>query len=319
MTETTKFLILVALAAGALGFALTQLLILLTRWEKRRLQMRLKDAFQFDLTPSFTPVLIQKRPEHRGPLGNWSLARKWQARIQAAYPDVTLGRFLTLVLLLGVVAGAAVYGLSATPVGAAMAAFLAASIPFINVNARRLKRNQQLNDQLVEALEFLARVLRAGHGLASGIQMLGQELPEPIAGEFRRCYDQHSLGQALEEAMVEMANRVDSTDFSFFVTSVLIQRQTGGDLAEILDKLCAMVRARIRLQQHVKAITAEGRLTGYILTLFPVVIFAASYVLNPEYAGTLLNTQPGQIVLVCGVIMQIAGLMFIRRIVNVKV
>lgn len=319
MTETTKFLILVALAAGALGFALTQLIIVLTRWEKRRLQMRLKDTFQFDLTPTFTPVTIQKRPEQERLLGNWSLARKWRTRIQAAYPDVTLARFMMLVLLVGLGAGVGVYVLSATAVGAVMAAVLAASIPFINVNARRMRRNQQLNDQLVEALEFLSRVLRAGHGLASGIQMLGQELPEPIAGEFRRCYDQHSLGQALEDSMVEMANRVDSTDFSFFVTSVLIQRQTGGDLAEILDKLCAMVRARIRLQQHVKAITAEGRLTGYILTLFPVVIFAASYVLNPEYAGTLVTTQAGQIMLVCGVIMQIAGLVFIRRIVNVKV
>src|ERR1041385_7170764 len=104
------------------------------------------------------------------------------------------------------------------------------------------------------------------------MQTIAEEMPEPISGEFRRCNDQHSLGQPLEECLKDMASRVGSTDFAFFVTAVLIQRTTGGDLSEVLGNISGMIRQRIRLQNHVKAKTAEGRFTGYILTAFPGVM-----------------------------------------------
>jgi tight adherence protein B len=204
---------------------------------------------------------------------------------------------------------------------ALVCAFLAGILPFMIVSSRYAKHQKVVEDQLPEALDFLARVLRAGHSLATGLQMAGDEIPEPLAGEFRRCYGQHSLGTPLDLAMKDMAHRVGAPDFSFFVTAVLIQRTTGGDLAEVLTNISSMVRARIRLQQHVKAITAQGRLVGYILLVLPVVFFMALYVINPRYASVLIDTNnhpEGVAVLGAAVVLQILGLITIKKIVTVR-
>jgi tight adherence protein B len=169
-----------------------------------------------------------------------------------------------------------------------------------------------------DALDFITRILRAGHSLATGFQMAGEELPGPLGPEFSRCYAQHSLGQPLEEALKDMAVHVDVSDFSFVVTAVLIQRQTGGDLAEVLKNISGMVRARIRLQQHVKAITAEGRLVGTILLALPFIFFFLLYLVNRSYAEVLIKYPEGRMLLAAGVFLQIMGLVTIRRIVTVK-
>ncbi len=174
-------------------------------------------------------------------------------------------------------------------------------------------------DQLPEALDFLSRILRAGHSLSTGLQMMAEELPQPLSNEFRRCYDQHSLGQSLEEALKDAAIRVDNPDFGFFVTAVLIQRQTGGDLSEVLNNISGMIRARIRLQQHVKAKTAEGRFTGYILVCFPIVMFFIVYFLNPHYAQMLLHTTTGIWLLVVAGSMLVIGTVAIQKITTLKV
>jgi len=191
--------------------------------------------------------------------------------------------------------------------------------PIIFLNGKRARRQKHLNQQLPEALDFLARILRAGHSLSTGLQMMGDELKPPIKDVFRRCYDQHSLGVPLEQAMREMASRVDSADFAFFVTAVLIQRQTGGDLTEVLDRISAMVRGRLRLMNHVKAITAEGRMTGNILVAFPAILFIVSYILNPGYAGILIREELGKMLLGASVLFQFFGLFVIRRIVSVRI
>src|SRR5207248_2746805 len=198
---------------------------------------------------------------------------------------------------------------------------IAGMLPFLIVSSRCAKHQKLVEDQLPEALDFLSRVLRAGHSLATGLQMAADEIPVPLADEFRRCYDQHSLGATLEQSMKEMAERVGTPDFSFFVTAVLIQRTTGGDLAEVLTNIGNMVRARIRLQQHVKAITAQGRMVGYILLVLPVVFYIITYLLNPKYARVLIDTQQypeGIVVLSIAATLQVIGLISIRKIVSVK-
>ncbi len=149
--------------------------------------------------------------------------------------------------------------------------------------------------------------------------MMADELPMPLSGEFRRCYDAHSVGQALEESLKDTAVRVDNPDFGFFVTAILIQRQTGGDLSEVLDNISDMIRQRIRLGQHVKAKTAEGRFTGYILVVFPVVLFFVSYYLNPGYASVLLHTSTGLWLLATAAVMLMLGTWAIRKITTIKV
>jgi tight adherence protein B len=244
--------------------------------------------------------------------------RSLQRALTAAYPDVRFGRFLGL---LGALAGLGflmLYAIMDSPLAGLVGAAGATYLPLWVINGKRAKRQRALSNQLPEGLDFLARVLRAGHSFSTGLQMMGDELHEPLAGEFRRAYAQHSLGQALEDALRDMARRIESTDFAFFVTAVLIQRQTGGDLSEVLTNISAMVRQRIRLQQHVKAITAEGRLTSYVLVAFPVVLFFISYALNPDYAGVLLRTGTGQMLLGVAAALVFFGLMIIRRIVTVR-
>jgi tight adherence protein B len=201
----------------------------------------------------------------------------------------------------------------------AVAFVLGAYFPFLALIQKRGRRQQTLAMQLPEALDFLSRVLKAGHSFSTGIQMMSEELIEPLKGEFRRCYEQHSLGQALEESLREMTTRIESTDFAFFVTAVLIQRQTGGDLSEVLRNISSMIRQRIRLAQHLKAKTAEGRFTGYILVAFPAVMFVIISFMNPTYAQNLTGTSTGQKMLIAAFALQMLGLYTIRRLTTVKV
>jgi tight adherence protein B len=192
-------------------------------------------------------------------------------------------------------------------------------VPVLIVRAKLEQRERVLSEQLVDAMDFMARVMRAGHSLATALQMSADELPEPIAGEFRRAHDQHALGIAMEDALMTMATRMDLTDFNFFVTSVIIQRQTGGDLAEILDNISAMIRSRSRLQQQVKALTSEGRATGYVLAALPVGMFVLLEFINPAYAGQLLFTAMGRMMLGLAIGLLLIGLYLIKRIVTIKV
>ena len=205
------------------------------------------------------------------------------------------------------------------PAPAAAASAGAGYLPFFLLSNKRSRRAKALNDQLPEALDFLSRALKAGHSLSTGLQMMADELPNPLAAEFRQCYDQHSLGQSLDDALKDTAGRIESTDFAFFVTAVLIQRQTGGDLSEVLRNISGMIRQRVRLHQQVRAKTAEGRFTGYIMVAFPIVMFFIASTLNPEYSQILLHTPTGLRMVGVAFGLQMAGLIAIRKITTVKV
>ena len=177
-------------------------------------------------------------------------------------PTPRSSRFLTIDVITAF-ATALIAGLIFQNLAAACGAFAVGGyLPMFVLNFLCNRRLKTLTKQLPEALDFLSRIMRAGHSLSTGLQMMADELPKPLSAEFRKVYDQHSLGQPLEEALKEMSIRVDSTDFSFFVTAVLIQRQTGGDLSEVLGNISNLVRQRMRLSQSVAAKTAEGRFTG---------------------------------------------------------
>ena len=194
-----------------------------------------------------------------------------------------------------------------------------AYVPIFLVSSKRAKRKHQFNQLLPEALDFLSRVLRSGQSMSTGLQMMSQELPDPLAAEFRRCYDQHSLGQSLEDGLRDMAVRVNSTDFAFFVTAVVIQRQSGGDLGGVLNNISSMIRKRQRLAQSVKSKTSEGRFTGYIMVCFPAVMFGIIYMINPEYGNTLLHTDMGHKFLGVAFGLQMLGLFLIRKITTIRV
>src|SRR5438093_3289013 len=236
-----------------------------------------------------------------------------------AYPNLNVTVFMCIVgtcaLGMFIILSAATNNL----VIACVAFALGAYFPFLLLMQKRSRRQRSIALQLPEALDFLSRVLQAGHSFSTGIQMMSEELPDPLRSEFRRCYEQHSLGQPLEDTLKEMATRIESTDFAFFITATLIQRQTGGDLSEVLKNISNMVRQRIRLAQHVKAKTAEGRFTGYILVAFPAVMFVLAWSMNPGYAGVLLHTTKGMAMLCTAFGLQMMGLWAIRKLTTVKV
>jgi tight adherence protein B len=238
--------------------------------------------------------------------------------LEQTWPGTTLAKFLAAAGAMAFLAFVIVGTIFISLLLAIAAAAAAVALPFVVLSSRRSKRQRMMAEEIPEALDFLGRILRAGHSLSTGLQMVGQELPEPLAGEFRRAYDDHSLGRTMDDALKDAAARIASTDFGFFVTAVLIQRQTGGDLSEVLNNISDMIRGRLRLQQHVKAKTAEGRFSGYILTAFPIVMFFVSYALNPAYASVLLHGI-GLYLLIGAGVLCLAGLLIIRKITTVRV
>jgi len=192
-------------------------------------------------------------------------------------------------------------------------------LPLVWLNFRRKRRMAKLANQLPDVFEMMSQALRAGHSLAGAIQLIYEQMPPPVATEFAQVYHEQNLGVKVEDALQSMANRVDSLDVRFFVTAVMIQRQTGGDLAEVLDNISGVIRERIELAGLVRGLTAEGRLSGWVLFALPAIVFVGSMYLNPDYGAVLLDDPRGQIMLMVAAGMQLMGIAMIRWIVNIKV
>lgn len=317
--ERTILPILVALAAALFVWGVIRVAVDLFGSDRRRLHERLRSDRR-STDAEVLSVRLDLRDEGLGRLlGNFSFARNLQSSLLQSFPELSVRKFLTIAAGCGFGALALVTLLTASPFVGVVAGVLGFFAPFLVVTNRRNRRQRMLVDQLPDALDFLGRALKAGHSFSTGLQMMGDELPQPLAAEFRRAYDQHSVGLPIEDCLRDMVRRIDSTDFAFFITATLIQRQTGGDLSEVLNNISGMIRQRIRLQQHVKAKTAEGRFTGYILAVFPVLMFVISYTLNPQYGGILLSSSTGIGLLVTAFTMTLLGLWLIRKLTTVRV
>lgn len=227
--------------------------------------------------------------------------------------------------LLGIGAVLAVLGSTASwmmgvkPYLAPLAGIVMFVIPFAWLFTKRAMRLKNFAAQLPDALELVARALRAGHSLAAGMHVVAEEMPDPIASEFNRVYEEQNLGIPVEDALKNMCERVPNLDLRFFVTSVLIQRQTGGDLSEILDKIGYVIRERFRILGQVKALTAEGRLSGVILIALPFGLFLLMMHIKYDYVEKLWTHELGIKMSVFALIAQLLGAVVIRKIVNIKV
>ncbi len=202
---------------------------------------------------------------------------------------------------------------------APVAGLITFSIPFLWVLNKRRVRLKTFASQLPDALELVARALRAGHSLGAGMHVVAEEMPSPIADEFGRVYEEQNLGIPVEDSLRNICERVPNLDLRFFVTSVAIQRQTGGDLAEILDKIGYVIRERYKILGQVKALTAEGRLSGVVLIALPFVLFLVMLHLKPDYVELLWTDPMGIKMAVFGLILQILGALVIKKIVNIRV
>jgi tight adherence protein B len=205
------------------------------------------------------------------------------------------------------------------PYVAPVVGLMCLSGPFVWLWWKRKKRLDTFAAQLPEALELVARALRAGHSLAAGMHVVAEEMPAPISKEFGRVYEEQNLGIQLEDALNGMCERVPNLDLKFFVTSVAIQRQTGGDLAEILDRIGYVIRERFKILGQVKALSAEGRLSGVVLIALPIGLFFLMLVMKPDYIELLWKDPLGIKMSVGALVLMVLGAFFIKKIVDIKV
>jgi len=227
-----------------------------------------------------------------------------------------------MVVISGLLAGGGVVLGGVLRIHLALLPVLAAvlgTLPMLWVLWRRKRRLKQFAAQLPDALEMIARGLRSGQSLGFGFNCVAEEMSDPISREFRQAFEEQNLGVPLEETLRDLAERVPNLDLKFFVTAVILQRQTGGDLAEILDKIGALIRDRFRIWGQVQALTGEGRLSGVVLLALPFVLFFAVYQLNPDYLMILFTDPMGKQMLAAAIIMQVVGALVIRKIVNIQV
>jgi tight adherence protein B len=267
-----------------------------------------------------TQILAQERGEGRGVMET-VLSRWFNLPRLFAQADVSMSvtKFVAICLALAV-AGTAL----TTYMGLhfALAPLLGGSfgiLPVVWLMFRRKRRLAKFAAQLPEALELVARALRAGHSLAAGFRLVSSEMSEPIGSEFGRVFEEQNLGIPFEEALEGLTERVPNLDLKFFATAVILQRQTGGDLAEILDKIGTLVRERFKIWGQVQALTGEGRLSGIVLLALPPLLFVCVYRMNPEYLMLLFTDDMGKKMLIGGILMQLFGALVIRKIVNIRV
>ncbi len=194
-----------------------------------------------------------------------------------------------------------------------------ATLPVVWLWFRRKRRLKVFATQLPDALEMLSRSLRAGQSLGFGFNMVCEEMSDPISTEFGRVFEEQNLGIPFEDTLNALTDRIPNLDLKFFVTAIILQRQTGGDLAEILDKIGSLIRDRFRIWGQVQALTGEGRLSGIVLLALPFVLFIAVYKLNPEYISVLFTDPMGKQMLAGAAFLQLVGALMIRKIVNIKV
>jgi tight adherence protein B len=192
------------------------------------------------------------------------------------------------------------------------------TVPFMYLRRKAAKRLAVFEEQFPEAIDLLARSLRAGHALPTALQNVAEEIPDPVGGEFRVLFEQQNYGMSLTEALRAFAQRVPVLDARFFVTAVLTQRETGGNLSEVLDNLANVIRERFKVKRHVRVVSAHGRITGWVLGFLPPVLSLVIFLIAPDHISLLWTDPIGFNMLLAGLFLQVIGVLIIRRIVDVE-
>ena len=204
-------------------------------------------------------------------------------------------------------------------IGAFAAAAVTGVSPLVYLWRRGARRMSKFEEQFPDALEFVARSMRAGHAFSVSLEMLHQEFVDPLGGEFRRTFDEQNLGLPIDVALQKLGNRVPMLDVRFFVSAVLLQKRTGGNLAEILDKLAGLIRERFKLRRQIRTISAQGRISGLVLCLIPIVVGSIMMFVNPEHMRFFVDDPSGTWMAGLALGFQVLGFIVIRKIVNIEV
>jgi tight adherence protein B len=294
--------------------------------EKRKLRQRIEIAktelSQFSSADSANKLMraevLSTFPAMQRLLLRMPGIAKLQLFVQQSAANVTVGMLLTLSLLLGwfVFLFSLLFGL--VIILAAILGLLAAAIPFMVIAVQRQNRFLRFEEQFPDAIDLLCRAVRAGHAFTTGLELIGKEMPAPVSEEFQRAFEQQNLGLSLRDAFENLMRRVPMIDVRLFVTALMIQRESGGNLAEILDNLSAVIRERFKLMRQVRVFTAQGRMSLYVLVAIPPLMGIMIYLFQPSYIMRLFTDPLGIKFLIVGILLQVAGYFVIRKITQPK-
>jgi tight adherence protein B len=322
-TWATAALVFVAVALGAISLSL------LVEWlgERRKQQDVLGQLRRFEkglTSVGADSAGILRRAVRESEMMAAIAARvptlaDLQITMQQAAVNMTTGSFLLLTVGLSAGLGLGSFVLFRNWILSILLGVLGAWGPYLWLKRRRNRRMYAFEEGLPEAIDLLGRAIRAGHPLSSGLKMVADETQEPIAGEFQRTFEEHRFGVPFDDAIQDLADRVDIVDVRILVTAILIQREVGGNLAEVLDNLASVIRARFTIRRQLRVYTAQGRMSGYVLAALPIVVGAIIYMLNPEYGSLMFTKSLGRFFLGLAATMQIIGYLWIRKIINIDI
>lgn len=233
--------------------------------------------------------------------------------------NLRAGNFLGLSAVSAVAVGFGAYALTGRSEVGWVAALIGAVLPYAYASIQRNRRFEKFEELFPEAIDTLARAVRAGHAFTTALELITNEVAEPVAGEFRQLYEEQKFGMPVRDALMNLTERIPLVDVKFFVTAVMLQRETGGNLAEILDNLSYVIRERFKIQRQVRVYTAQGRLTMALLMGMPPIIVALMLALNPAFIHPLFADPIGHALLVAGISLQTIGYFVIRKIIRIQV
>jgi tight adherence protein B len=291
---------------------------------QRRLDMRISEVSRTKEDDDKSVALLKTREDGPLPaiermLGGTAQGTNLGKWIEQSGVKISLSALLLSALGLGAVCGMSVATLMRMSIGWLIGGALGASVPFLFLKFKRKRRLLTFEEAFPEALDLMSRALKAGHAFATGLKMVANEMPEPIGPEFRKTFDEQNFGLPLKDALNYLTERIPNLDVRFFSTAVLIQRETGGNLSEILENLAHVVRERFKILRQVRVYTAHGRLTGYVLLALPVFLVVVLSYINPEHMSLLFRERIGHMLLGATVVMQIIGYFWIRQVVKIEV
>jgi tight adherence protein B len=319
-------MLIVVFLASATVFMILFFLFIHAPAEKRHFQSRIEAIRESSMAHSsdmevelLRQEVLSGIPIVNRILSNFPPFLKINLFLQQAALDFTVGMFLGLSLLLALVALFAGLLLNLPIYLAFVLFFIFGAIPFAVVYIRRNLRFSKFEEQFPDAIDLLARAVRAGHAFTTGLELIGTEMADPVAMEFRRAYDQQNLGLPIRDTLENFFVRVPLPDVHIFVTALIIQRESGGNLAEILDNLARVIRERFKLYRQIKVFTAQGRISMWFLMGLCPVAAVMIYLIKPDYMIRLFTDPLGQKALVVAACLQVVGYFVIRRIVQPKI
>ncbi|HUE81109.1 MAG TPA: type II secretion system F family protein [Pyrinomonadaceae bacterium] len=293
--------------------------------KRARLQKRLSDALLHSAHAEDLEVVLARNelmseiPALNRALVRMQAALQLKRMLDQADLHITPSRLLMFSVMAGILAVVATSIISPSLLLMGFSGLLVGALPFIHVWWQRKKRFDQFLEHLPDALDLMSRALSAGHAFSEALHMVSEEMPEPIAGEFRKTYEEQNLGLSLKLALENLTQRMPLLDLKMCVTAVLIQRETGGNLAEILEKVAYTIRERFRILGDLKTLTTSSRMSAWLLCGLPIFVTMVITGMNPEYMSVLWKDQRGHYLIAAALFLQATGMLIVRKILRIKI